>query len=173
MGYLRRHDPAALPAARRAFRCFEPYGEDVQEYARATRVRAGRRARTRWSTCSRELRRTAAGRTGDGREAHFVAEQNALVVKNAEAYYRTMVRGGAGVVERPRPPHGRDAGPADARTTGRRRKAIVWEHNTHIGDARFTDMADDGEVNVGQLVRERHGDDGRRAGRLRLAPRHA
>ena len=39
-------------------------------------------------------------------------------------------------------------------------KAIVWEHNTHIGDARYTDMADDGMVNVGQLVRERHGEDG-------------
>jgi erythromycin esterase-like protein len=39
-------------------------------------------------------------------------------------------------------------------------KAIVWEHNTHIGDARYTDMADEGMVNVGQLVRERHHDDG-------------
>src|SRR5947209_14307524 len=39
-------------------------------------------------------------------------------------------------------------------------KGIVWEHNTHIGDARFTDMADEGEVNIGQLVRERHGDEG-------------
>ena len=82
------------------------------------------------------------------------------MVKNAEAYYRTMVRGGAGVVERPRPAHGRDARPADASTTARRAKAIVWEHNTHIGDARFTDMADDGMVNVGQLVRERHGGEG-------------
>jgi erythromycin esterase-like protein len=43
---------------------------------------------------------------------------------------------------------------------GPRAKAIVWEHNTHIGDARHTDMADVGEVNVGQLVRERHGDEG-------------
>jgi erythromycin esterase-like protein len=39
-------------------------------------------------------------------------------------------------------------------------KAIVWEHNTHIGDARFTDMADDGMVNLGQLARERYGDPG-------------
>jgi erythromycin esterase-like protein len=39
-------------------------------------------------------------------------------------------------------------------------RGIVWEHNTHIGDARFTDMADDGEFNVGQLVRERHGGEG-------------
>ena len=43
---------------------------------------------------------------------------------------------------------------------GRRAKAIVWEHNTHIGDARYTDMAEDGMVNIGQLVRERHADAG-------------
>jgi erythromycin esterase-like protein len=42
---------------------------------------------------------------------------------------------------------------------GRGAKAIVWEHNTHIGDARYTDMADDGMVNIGQLARERYGDD--------------
>src|SRR5207253_10109793 len=46
------------------------------------------------------------------------------------------------------------------RTHGPGAKAIGWEHNTHIGDARYTDMADEGEVNVGQLVRERHDDEG-------------
>jgi erythromycin esterase-like protein len=43
---------------------------------------------------------------------------------------------------------------------GRTAKAIVWEHNTHIGGARFTDMVDDSMVNVGQLVRQRHGGEG-------------
>jgi erythromycin esterase len=158
MGYLRKHDPEALPAARRAFRCFEPYGEDAQEYARATR----------WvgETCEDEvvaLLRAVHGRArnypGDGREAHFNAEQNALVLKNAEAYYRAMVRGGPGswnirdhhmaeTLDRLLAHHGTAA------------KAIVWEHNTHIGDARYTDMADDGMVNVGQLARERHRADG-------------
>jgi erythromycin esterase-like protein len=91
-------------------------------------------------------------------DGHFAAEQNALVLKNAEAYYRAMVRGGpeswnirdrhmAETLERLMHHHGPQA------------KAIVWEHNTHIGDARFTDMADDGMVNVGQLVRERHADE--------------
>jgi erythromycin esterase-like protein len=92
-------------------------------------------------------------------EAYFNAEQNALVVRNAERYYRTMVRGGpeswnlrdhhmTETLERLMRHHGPEA------------KAIVWEHNTHIGDARFTDMADEGEFNVGQLVRERHGGHG-------------
>jgi len=154
LGYLRKHAPAALPAARRAFQCFEPYGEDVQEYARATR----------WvdETCEpevvsllRELRRAAPLSPSDGREAQFNAEQNALVVQDAEHYYRTMVRGGpdswnvrdrhmAETLERLMRHHGAGA------------KAIVWEHNTHVGDARYTDMAGDGMVNVGQLVREEH-----------------
>jgi erythromycin esterase-like protein len=158
MGYLQRVDPSALSAARRAFRCFEPYGEDVQEYARATLLVP--------TSCEDEvvalltdLRRKAKEYRADGREAYFQAEQNALVVTNAEAYYRAMVHGGpeswnirdrhmVQTLERLVRHHGPDA------------KAIVWEHNTHIGDARFTDMADDGMVNVGQLVRECQGDAG-------------
>ena len=106
-----------------------------------------------------ELRRGAPQYREDGREAYFNAEQNALTVRNAELYYRTMVRGGPDswnvrdnhmveTLERLMAHHGPDA------------KAIVWEHNTHIGDARATDMARAGMVNVGQLVRQRHEDDG-------------
>jgi erythromycin esterase-like protein len=160
MGYLREHDPDAMSAARRAFQCFEPYGEDVQDYARATR----------WvdASCEDEViallarlrqsaRRAAGGE--DRREAQFDAEQNALVVKNAEHYYRTMVRGG------PESWNIRDRHMTE--TLGRLinhhgpgAKVIIWEHNTHIGDARYTDMAGDGMVNVGQLVRERYGGEG-------------
>ena len=101
--------------------------------------------------------------TADGREAHFDAEQNALVVKNAEALLpgdgarRRRRRGTSATGTWPRRWTGCCAhhGPSA--------KAIVWEHNTHIGDARFTDMADDGMVNVGQLVRERYGERGRGA----------
>src|SRR5919107_1849553 len=92
------------------------------------------------------------------RVAPDAAEQNALVVKNAEAYYRTMVRGGAAswnvrdrhmaeTLERLMQQHGPEA------------RGIVWEHNTHIGDARYTDMARSGMVNVGQPAREERGDE--------------
>src|SRR5207248_6305974 len=94
-----------------------------------------------------------------GRESFFNAEQNALVVKNAEAYYRAMVRGGAeswNVRDR----HMTETLGRLMRHHGPAAKAIVWEHNTHIGDARHTDMADDGMVNVGQLVREGHAAEG-------------
>jgi erythromycin esterase len=150
--YLERIDPKLAAAARRAYNCFEPYAEDVQEYARATALVP--------TSCEdeaigvlRELRVNAPQYREDGREGYFDAEQNALVAKNAELYYRTMVRGGPAswnvrdhhmveTLERLMQHHGPHA------------KAIVWEHNTHIGDARFTDMARAGMVNVGQLVRQ-------------------
>jgi erythromycin esterase-like protein len=147
-----------LPAARSALRCFEPYGEDVQAYARATRFVA--------TSCEnevvallREMRSKAAPYRSEGRETFFEAEQNALVLKNAESYYRAMVRGG------PQSWNIRDRHMAETldrllQHHGPHAKAIVWAHNTHIGDARFTDMAENGMVNLGELVRGRRGSDG-------------
>ena len=156
--YLERIDPKLAAAARRAYNCFDPYAEDVQEYARATALVP--------TSCEdeavgvlRALRANAARYREDGREGYFNAEQNALVAKNAELYYRTMVRGGPAswnvrdthmveTLDRLTAHHGPNA------------KAIVWEHNTHVGDARFTDMARAGMVNVGQLVRQSHDREG-------------
>src|SRR5262249_51969090 len=93
MAYLRRAEPSALAAARRAYHCFEPYGENEQEYARAPMLVP--------TSCEKQvidlltgLRRRAPKYDADGREGYFQAVQNALVLKNAEAYYRAMVRGG-------------------------------------------------------------------------------
>ncbi|XXZ38341.1 erythromycin esterase family protein [Sorangium sp. So ce327] len=93
-----------------------------------------------------EVRERAPEFGADGRDGHFVAEQNALVVKNAEAYYRAMVRSDAASW------NVRDGRMADTldrllEQHGPRGRAIVWAHNTHVGDARFTDMAERGEVN--------------------------
>jgi erythromycin esterase-like protein len=156
MGYLQRTDAAALEAARRAFRCFEPYGEDAHEYSRATAF-VPASCQQEVVELLRKVRADIRAHPGDGREEHFVAEQNALVLQNAEAYYRTAIRNDeeswnirdrhmAQTLERLLGYHGPDA------------RAIVWEHNTHIGDARFTDMSDSGMMNLGQLVRERHGE---------------
>ncbi len=158
MGYVRKHDPSAVPAARRAFHCFEPYGEDVQDYARAT-AWVSESCEDEVIALLRELRGKGPQYPGDGRDARFNAEQNALVVKNAENYYRTMVHGG------PDSWNVRDRHMAETldrlmQFHGPAAKAIVWEHNTHVGDARDTDMADEGMINVGQLVREAHGPDG-------------
>jgi erythromycin esterase len=93
------------------------------------------------------------------REAVMSAEQNAHVIVNAERYYRAMVRQGAeswNIRDR----HMVDTLNRLMKFYGRNAKAIVWEHNTHIGDARATDMTREGMVNVGQLVNEQHSKDG-------------
>lgn len=156
MDYLRRVDPEALAAAKSALHCFEPYAEDAQEYARATVLVP--------SSCQKEVinllnkvRLAAPEYRSDGLDSHFVAEQNALVVKNAETYYRTMVRSNAGSWN-VRDRHMAETLDRLLAHHGPSSKAIVWEHNTHVGDARFTDMADAGEVNLGQLARERFGE---------------
>ena len=64
------------------------------------------------------------------------------------------------VVEPTRYAHGGDAGcVAGPDRNGARTKAVVWAHNSHLGDARATEMGDAGEVNIGQLAREQYGDD--------------
>ena len=158
VAYLDRIDPAMARAARRTYACFDPYSEDVQEYARATALVP--------TSCENEAVAMLAALRGksieyaeDGREAYFNAEQNALVARNAERYYRTMVRGGSQSWN-VRDLHMVETLDRLVGFHGPRSKAIVWEHNTHIGDARFTDMVRGGMVNVGQLVRERHGGDG-------------
>jgi erythromycin esterase-like protein len=156
--YLERIDPELARGARRAYSCFDPYHADPQDYARATAL-VPTSCEAEAVSVLRELRSRAPDYRDDGREAYFNAEQNALVARNAELYYRTMVRGGPSswnvrdthmveTLERLMTLHDPHA------------KAIVWEHNTHIGDARYTDMATHGMVNVGQLVRDRHDDEG-------------
>jgi erythromycin esterase len=153
--YLERVDFDALPAARRAYKCFEPYGEDVQEYARATAF-VPTSCEDEVVEMLSELSRRTPDHLDDP-EARFDAEQNALVARDAEAYYRAMVRGGA-TSWNVRDRHMAETLERLMRHHGPGTKAIVWEHNTHIGDARFTDMSDFGMVNVGQLVREQRGD---------------
>jgi erythromycin esterase len=156
--YLERIDPQLARNARVAYNCFEPYAEDVQEYARATAL-VPTSCEVEAVSVLRALRSKAPEFRADGREGYFNAEQNALVAKNAELYYRTMVRGG------PASWNVRDTHMAETldrlmQHHGPTAKAIVWEHNTHIGDARFTDMARAGMVNIGQLARQSHRDEG-------------
>lgn len=155
LAFLEARDGDAVEAAREAFRCFEPYAEDPQDYARATWIVP--------SSCRDEVVRLLARverfrAEVDGSEAAFDAEQNALVARNAEDYYRTMVRGSAESWN-VRDEHMMDTLDRLLDFHGPGSKAVVWAHNTHIGDARATDMAGEGMVNIGQLARERLGPD--------------
>ncbi|HEU0113717.1 MAG TPA: erythromycin esterase family protein [Thermomicrobiales bacterium] len=157
IGYLKENVPEAVPAAYDAFRCFAPYGEDPQAYAYATRLVP--------ASCEREvidLLRTVREQTANDavtNPADLDALMNAEAVKGAETYYRTMIAGGA-TSWNVRDRHMSDTLNRLIRFYGPDAKAIVWEHNTHIGDARYTDMAAAGMFNVGELVREEHETDG-------------
>jgi erythromycin esterase-like protein len=156
VAWLREHEPDHVETARRALSCFEPFGEDGAEYAFASRF-----APTSCEQAAVDLLRSLCEERGRSEaeadpEARFSAEQNAAVVVDAERYYRAMVQGSA------QSWNVRDVHMADTldRLLGHAGdKAVVWEHNTHIGDARATDMAGAGMTNVGQLLRERHGAD--------------
>ena len=153
--FLEQNHPDAVAAAYRAFGCFQPYDADVQAYARASQLVPLSCEKDVINLLMETQRRAHETRYQGDAEAAFNAEQNARVAVGAENYYRTMVEGG------PESWNVRDRHMTDTlehllQYHGPGSKAIVWEHNTHIGDARATPMSDYGMVNVGQLVRERH-----------------
>ncbi len=157
IGWLETNMPDAVPAAMTAWRCFIPFREDPHAYAMSTRLVP--------QTCEAdvvallvEMRKRTEELARDDEEA-FSAAQNAEVAADAEHYYRIMVRGDRESWNI-RDYHMADTIDRLARHHGPQSKGLIWEHNTHIGDARATDMARDGLVNVGQLLRERHADDG-------------
>lgn len=155
LNYLETRGGADLEAAKRAFECFEPHGREGQLYGLSASIYGEgceeevahllSRMRDKWKEAYPQDRENALG-----------AEINAMAVSGGETYYRTMIRHDneswnvrdrhmVEVLEKLMEFHGEGA------------KAVVWEHNTHIGDARATDMEADGMVNVGQLLREAHG----------------
>jgi erythromycin esterase len=144
----------AARAVQAALDCFEPYGESGEAYA-------GKAASWLPSDCRDEVLRALVETRGSlgalpdsATEARLDAEQNALVAVHAEAYYRAMVRGGPGSWNL-RDTHMLDTLGRLLEHHGPGAKGVVWAHNTHVGDARATDMADAGMVNLGQLARER------------------
>jgi erythromycin esterase-like protein len=166
LAYLAKIDPDAAARARRRYACFDHAGEEhAAAYGRSATLGLRPSCEDEVIAQLLELRRNAADYAQrDGRVAadeFFAAEQNARVVKNAERYYRTMFRGRdeswnvrdrhmAETLDSLLAYFTRPASPA---------KAVVWAHNSHLGDARATSMAQRGELNLGQLVRERYGRD--------------
>ncbi|MEX5720667.1 erythromycin esterase family protein [Geodermatophilus maliterrae] len=156
LAWVQDNEPGHVEAARQALRCFEPFGEDGAEYAFASRFAPSTCEATVVDLLRRLCEERGAAAGGDDAADRFAAEQNAAVVAGAERYYRAMV-GGSAESWNVRDVHMADTLDRLLAHTGAR--AVVWEHNTHVGDARATDMADAGMTNVGQLLRERHGTD--------------
>lgn len=149
--YLREHDPDQVPGALAAYRCFEPFAEDPQAYAWATRFVSASCEAAVVDLLAGQRRRALAG--GD-----LATWQNAEVVAGAEHYYRAMVHGG------PKSWNVRDRHmdeTLDRLLThyGAGARAVVWAHNTHVGDSRATDQSRHGEVTIGELARQRYGPD--------------
>lgn len=167
--YLEGVDPEAANRARFRYSCFEGFGDDAQAYGYAAELGITRSCEDEVVQQLRELQSRAAE---DG--AHcalpedelFFAEQNARLVRNAEEYYRSMFRGRVAswnlrdshMVETLAALMGRRS------DQNRQPRAVVWAHNSHLGDAGATEMNERGEWNVGQLVRESYGDDARLIG---------
>ncbi|HEV7963450.1 MAG TPA: erythromycin esterase family protein [Actinoplanes sp.] len=170
--YLERIDPAAAARARERYSCFEHHdGDDGQAYGYAAAFGAGESCEEEVVEQLVDLQRHAlqhARRDGLLAEDElFYVEQNARTVQNAEQYYRTMF-GGRVSSWNLRDRHMAETLEALAAHLGRQGddppKIVVWEHNSHLGDARATESAARGEWNVGQLVRERYPGDCRLVG---------
>ncbi|UJH92383.1 erythromycin esterase family protein [Antarcticibacterium sp. 1MA-6-2] len=154
--YLEKEDPETAKHARDAYMCFEPYKEGDSYSSVFSSSKPG--CKEEVIKLLKEVRQNA-HKYNSEKEADLNAEINSLVLANAEKYYKAM----AGFGEdswNVRDRHMVETLNTLTKYHGPQSKVIVWEHNTHIGDARATDMADDGLVNVGQLVREQHGSQG-------------
>ncbi len=157
LSYLENVDPETAEVARIRYGCLTPWADDPGSYGRATVTRQYRQCESEvLATLQDLLAKRLNYSLADG-EHFFNAEQNARLVANAERYYRTMYYAEANSWNQ-RDRHMFDTLQAVLTFRGPESKAVIWEHNSHIGDARATQMSARGEFNIGQLVREKYGD---------------
>ncbi|MBD1847167.1 erythromycin esterase family protein [Cyanobacteria bacterium FACHB-63] len=165
LDYLDRVDPEAAKRARDRYACLDHFAEDAKDYGYAVIFGFSESCQEEAVNQLTELQQQSGEYTQqEGQVAadeFFYAEQNAHLVKDAEAYYRSMFEGQVSSW------NVRDRHMADSLDNlveyldrqGNESKVVVWAHNSHLGDARATDMSKAGEWNLGQLVREKYGQD--------------
>ena len=143
--------------ARAHYRCFAPFRADPHRYGTAARG-PRRSCETAAASVLAELRQMPRPTAPDAAEAHFSAIRSAASVAGAEAYFRTLYAGSnAWNVRDQRMAQNVDEIAAHAAAlSGTPGKVVIWAHNSHVGDARATDAALRGELNLGQLLRTRH-----------------
>lgn len=159
VAYLGAVDATAARRARDRYRCFAPYRPDPQRYGMAAR-RPSRSCADEAASTLADLRRLARPADPVAAEAHFSAIRSAASVAGAEEYFRTLHAGSLAWNARDRRMAATvaEVGEHVAALSDRPGKVIVWAHNSHIGDARATEARLRGEINLGQLLRERAGD---------------
>ncbi len=155
--YLDDRDAEAAAVARERYGCLTPWQSDPAAYGRAALKGEYRSCEPEVARMLSEMLRDRMDAMRGGDEEFFDAVQNARLVVDAESYYRIMYYGSHQSWNL-RDRHMFETLEALLRFRGRRSKAVVWEHNSHVGDARATSMSARGELNVGELCRRRFGD---------------
>lgn len=158
LAYLDKVDPHTAEIARTRYACLMPWTNDPSLYAQVNINKKFRKCENDvLSMLTDLLDKRVKYSLADG-EKFFDAEQNARLVANAERYYRTMYYAENNSWNQ-RDQHMFETLNAILNFKGSNAKAVIWEHNSHIGDARATQMSARGELNVGQLVRQQYADD--------------
>jgi len=159
VAHLQRVDPAAAARVRGHYRCFARYRRDIDAYARAMR-QPGRSCERQAQAAVEEVSRLPAAAQPEAAERRFGAVGAAVSVASAEAYFRTAATGSySWNVRDEQMARNVDDIAAHVQALSRREgKVVAWAHNSHVGDARATSAAARGELNLGQLMRQRHGE---------------
>jgi erythromycin esterase-like protein len=162
--YLDRHDPAQAARARRRYGCLTPWQDDPARYGLQATIHAADKCEAEVVEQLQALLERRLTYLKEDGEDLFDATQNARVVRSAEQYYRAMYRGSAESWNL-RDRHMFDTLQSLLKEAGRNKdrpdaappKAIVWAHNSHVGNAAATAMGWQGEFNIGELCRKAHG----------------
>jgi protein-L-isoaspartate(D-aspartate) O-methyltransferase len=159
LAYLEKIDPAAAKIARERYGCLTPWQKEPATYGRAVLTEGYRKCEQAVIEQCQELLRRELEYAAPDEEGFLDAAQNARLVASAERYYRIMYYGGAESWNL-RDTHMFETLEHLLKARGSNSKAVVWAHNSHIGDARHTEMgAVRDELNIGQLCRERFATD--------------
>lgn len=162
--FLEREDPEAAKIAKKRYGCLEPWAEDPQRYGALSLYEGYARCEQPVIEMMRDLMQRNFDCLSEECDEWLDAAANARLVRDAERYYRVMYRGAAESWNL-RDTHMFETLEQLLEAKGPNSKAIVWAHNSHIGNAAFTEMGQHrGEINIGQLVKERFGANARLIG---------
>lgn len=153
--FLATEDPEAGEIAKARYGCLDPWADEPQGYGALALYEGYARCESGVTQMLMDLMQRDFDCLSEECDEWLDAAANARVVKNAEAYYRVMYRGAAESWNL-RDTHMFETLVQILDAKGPRSKAVVWAHNSHIGNAAFTEMGQvRGELNIGQLVKER------------------
>lgn len=157
LAYLETVDPETAEVARVRYGCLTPWASDPVSYGRMAKTKQYQACEAAVLATLQELMQKRLDYSMANGKRFFDAKQNARLVANAERYYRTLYYADSNSWNQ-RDQHMFDTLQAVMKFRGPQSKAVIWAHNSHIGDARATEMSARGEFNIGQLARQEYGD---------------